>query len=139
MKRQGDLFAAAQAEVKQPVCQREGQVHEILRRGTVYTDPGGNIDPDGSDQWLTLFTIADQMSHELYSVLMYLRGTGMRLVPSEKFGFIMQPIIDVEGKKGWSSKQEYDSEKKCLMPYRTEVTEALKKLLLWKPASPPAS
>jgi len=139
MKRQGDLFSAPQDEVMQPVCHQEEQVHNILTDGRVYMDPGSDIDPDGSDLWLTLFTIADQMNHDLYSVLMYLRGTGLRLVPSEKFGFILQPIIDREGKKGWSSKDEYDREKKCLAPYRTKVTEALKKLLLWNPASPQAS
>lgn len=129
-----DLFHAQ--EIKQPSLSPPPAefVPDILRGGAEYTDPGADIDPEGTELWLTLFTLADRADRELYAVLRYLRGAGVKLAPSGKFGYSMQPVIDREGKKGWESREMYDREKRYLNPYRKIIMEALLNLRRLNPA-----
>lgn len=105
----------------------------------VFEDPGADISPEDSELWLTLFTWAREIDVDFYARLFYVRGGGARLVEHEKFGYIIQPIIDPEGKKGWPTREFYDQEKQCLNPFAGAVTTLLQNLRRWKNQSWPAS
>jgi len=88
-------------------------------------DPGADIDPAGVSLWVQVLTRAREVDNELYSKLMYIRGTGARLVPDDRTGYKVMPIIDPTGKKGWSNVEEYASEKWCLQSHIQELSKIL--------------
>ena len=90
-------------------------------------DPGAEISPGDTHLWLILLREAKSLDIELWSKLAYLRGAGCRLEQGTK-GYVIRPIIDAEGKRGWTSVEEYDREKQCLEPYRQDVVRLLKEV-----------
>lgn len=80
--------------------------------------------PD-SNLWLELFVAADKINPDLAHRLMYLRNTGCKLQENEKFGYVIVPVIS---KKAWASRELYDQEKQCLIPYREEIIGLLRGL-----------
>ncbi len=85
--------------------------------------------PEDSLLWMELFQITASWNHEnLASMLAYLRNVGARLIPDERFGFVLQPVIDPTGFRGWPSQADYDREKQCLNKYTQVLIEALVEL-----------
>lgn len=94
---------------------------EPIFPGKEYRDSLGGYD---SDLWLELFIQADKINENLCQCLMYLRNTGCRLNPSDKFGYTIIPIEDYWEQAGVS----YSEEKQCLNPYRDDVIRLLRGL-----------
>lgn len=90
-----------------------------------YPDNYADTHPADSKQWVQLMMMAALQDEELASVLCYLRGTGCILEPSEKYGYVIQPVI---GDKGWTSRAEYDKEKQPLAKHGEQLMELLKKV-----------
>ncbi len=114
-----------QAEVKaiNDIIHTQPVLAELTNR--VFEDFGAKLSPGDSELWLQLFTDADKVNTELAAILMYVRGTGAVLVPSLKFGHIIKPIIREDA---WPSIEQYNHEKQCLAPYRSELLNLLKNL-----------
>jgi len=91
-------------------------------------DPGRDMSPDDSDLWVQLLEMARVVDIDFAARLMYLRGTGCRL-EEDGIGFKLRPIIDNEGRAGWTSQATFDAEEWCLNPYIEKLTELLKILL----------
>ena len=91
--------------------------------GTEYRDTY-HQHPSDSELWLRLFQMASSIE-PLASNLMYMRNTGAILVRSEKYGYRIEPVIGVDG---WSSREEYDRERRPLVKYQREIIEMLGKL-----------
>lgn len=81
-----------------------------------------------SNLWLNLLMKAKQRDIYLFSILVYLRNIGASLVKNDKFGYVIKPIIDSGGQKGWLTQKQYDTEKRYLAPYTKTLTEILKTL-----------
>lgn len=79
--------------------------------GTVYRDLYP-YSPEDSFLWMELFCLCSY--NEMASMLAYIRNVGARLVPHNQFGFMIQPIIDPTGFRGWKSLEHYNQEKQCL-------------------------
>lgn len=129
-----NLFGGHSSPIKMPVASPVVKVNNSNNRetgtlkelaGRVYTDYYHELSPDDSDIWLILFEEADKVSEELCAVLMYLRGGGVRLLPSPRFGFIIRPVI---GKNGWPTAEAYDAEKAALNTYKDKLLKLLKEL-----------
>lgn len=78
--------------------------------------------------WLKLLIKAKETETELFFILVYLRGVGVRLVPDVKFGYFIKPIIDPNGVKGWLNQKQYDKEKVYLKPYKEILSKLLREL-----------
>jgi len=89
-------------------------------------DPGVEIAPADSLLWVRLLTAAKKVDLDFAARLLFLRGAGCSLVPNEKTGFRLEPVIDETGCNGWIDQELYDIEKQCLWPYRHKLTELLK-------------
>lgn len=89
---------------------------------TVIIDPYADYSPEDHTEWLNLLQIAEARSRELYARLFFLRGTGTKLVPNPKWGYIFQPVI---GPNGWESMEQYNQEKTCLNEYGNQIIELL--------------
>lgn len=96
--------------------------------GDVVKDPYTDLHTDYLDDaelWLSLFLKAKEHDFELFSILWYLRGTGCRLEPSEKYGYRIVPLI---GEDAWISMEQYNKEKLYLLPYKKQLAKMLKDL-----------
>lgn len=89
---------------------------------TVIIDPYANYSPKDHLQWLNLLQMAENKNRELYARLFFLRGTGTKLIPDRKWGYIFQPVI---GPNGWESMEQYNQEKTCLNEYGNQIIELL--------------
>ena len=96
-----------------------------LHSGTEYQDRYYEHHPSDSDLWRKLFQMADRIGEPLASNLMYMRNTGAILVRSEKYGYRIEPVI---GAEGWSSREEYDRERRPLVKYQAEIVGMLGRL-----------
>lgn len=92
-----------------------------LMQGIEYRDKLGGHD---SELWLVLVSRAHEINPDLAERLLYLRNTGCRLEPSEKFGYMIIPIEDYWEQSGVS----YIEERKCLEKYRDDVIRLLRGL-----------
>jgi hypothetical protein len=92
--------------------------------GRVYQDRYPELTND-SRLWLELFMITDSPDHKLSDQLMIIRATGAILVPDQQWGYVIQPVIDSTGQKGWQSQQQYEQERKYLVPYGNALISAL--------------
>lgn len=95
---------------------------------TVIRDPYvflHNDTPEDSDLWLSLLAKAHESNFELFAILDYLRGTGVKLVKSPKHNYRLEPII---GEDAWISLEQYQKEKQYLLPYTDELARLLKEL-----------
>lgn len=106
--------------------------------GRCYQDVLTNL-PDGP-LWLELFIIADKSSQELAQILEYVRNVGAKLIMDQYYGFIIEPIIDPTGCYGWSSIEQYQQERRWLVPHTDILLQSLKllrekydnKQIIWK-------
>lgn len=98
----------------------------------VIIDPGADISPEDSELWLWLLTAAEKTDTELHARLFYIRGAGAKLERHATYGYSIKPIIDPEGKQGWTSLDEYQRERQCLVAYRNKLIELLRKLGEWR-------
>jgi hypothetical protein len=92
--------------------------------GRVYEDRYPELTND-SRLWIELFMITDSPNHKLSDMMMYIRATGAILVPDQQWGYVIQPVIDSTGQKGWQSQQQYEQERKYLVPYGNALISAL--------------
>ena len=100
-------------------------MHPDGRPVTEYQDRY-EFSPGDSGLWLQLFGLADLLVGEpMASLLMYIRNTGALLVPSAKYGYMIQPVIGVQG---WASMAEYERERQPLLKYTDELVRCLKQL-----------
>jgi hypothetical protein len=100
--------------VAKPTTPPGHHTNVIAGLGTVFRDIYP-YSPEDSFLWMELFQIACSMNYaNMASMLAYLRNVGARLVPDDQFGFVVQPVIDITGFRGWKSQADYDREKKCL-------------------------
>ena len=81
--------------------------------------------PADHDLWVRLLMKASLRDENFASILSYLRDTGCILEQSDRYGYIIKPVI---GDKGWTSKAEYDREKKPLGEYQDLLLELLRTL-----------
>lgn len=95
-----------------------------LHSGTEYKDRYSQH-PEDSELWIRLFMYADQISEDLAAHLQWIRNTGAILAPSAKYGYIIKPVI---GAQGWSSMEEYETERKPLVKHQMQIIGILKKL-----------
>lgn len=84
----------------------------------VLIDPYIDYSKKDSKLWIELLARAREISEDLYVRLFYMRGGGTVLIKSEKFGYVMRPVI---GQDGWYSKEFYDKEKQCLHIYKEKL------------------
>lgn len=87
-----------------------------------------DVDFGESSLWYLLFTEAHSVDPALAEKLEQIRERGTRLVPDKQFGYVLQPIIDLNYAKGWQSQAEYDDVKKCLKPHAKTLIWALGKI-----------
>ena len=90
--------------------------------GTDYRDRY-EYHPQDSPLWLSLFRMSD--SEPLASLLQYIRNTGAILEPSDKYGYVIRPVVGVQG---WFSMEEYEQERKLLVPHTVKLLEMLRRL-----------
>lgn len=93
--------------------------------GAQFWDNYGEHSPHDSELWLKLMGWAHGISPDLSAALMLIRNTGAQLIPSEEFGYRIQPVI---GPKGWASKEEYERERVWLAKYQSQVLAMLGRL-----------
>lgn len=84
--------------------------------------------PNDSWLWIELFIITDKHNRELAKQLEIIRATGAILIINPQYGFVIQPVIDSNGQKGWKNVEQYNAERKYLMPYSNMLIESLKQL-----------
>ena len=101
--------------VSKPIAPPGHHTNVINFLGTVFRDLYP-YSPGDSLLWMELFQISCSMQHpNLASMLAYIRNVGARLIPDSQFGFLIQPVIDPTGFRGWPSQADYDREKQCLV------------------------
>lgn len=66
-----------------------------------------------------------KIGQEAATMLEFVRNTGAVLVPSEKYGYVIRPVIGVQG---WSSMEEYEQERKPLVKWQSQIIGLLKRL-----------
>lgn len=96
----------------------------ILDTGFTFHDDY-NLSPQDSELWMKLFVRAEKIDRELCSILMYVRNTGAKLIRSREYGYVIRPVIGVDG---FSTQEEYEHERECLNPYRDEIIKLLQEL-----------
>lgn len=81
---------------------------------------------EDSQLWLSLFAMADSMAGEkLATALEIIRNTGAILVPSQQFGYRIEPIF---GARGFADQAEYEQQRKYLREYGGILLDILKRL-----------
>ena len=94
--------------------------------GYVMEDHFKSFSPCDHNLWIKLFYLAEKyVGRDLCDRLQYLRAGGCRLQVHSKYGYVIRPII---GAMGWSSKHQYEQERKCLNPYKEKLIRLLKRL-----------
>lgn len=101
----------------------------------LYTTFGGHTyadmyphSPNDSPLWLELFMLAAKVDVNLAKQFEIIRTTGAWLLLDQQYGFRIQPIIDPKGANGWTTMEQYNAERRYLMPYMNNVVEALREL-----------
>lgn len=87
--------------------------------GAQWWDNYAEYSPEDSELWLKLFEHANS---DLRACLMHCRNTGAKLIPDQNYGYIIQPVI---GLNGWTSQDEYNQERKILMKWKNEIIKLL--------------
>lgn len=93
--------------------------------GTVISDPYQRWHQQDTDLWLRLLSKAHAVNTELYAILDYLRGAGTVLMPNDKFGYVLAPLI---GDNAWQSMEQYKEESQYLNMYKDILIELLGEL-----------
>jgi len=94
----------------------------------VYLDPYGELHPDDSMLWLELMGQArnqGDIGQDFFERLFVIRGGGSILEENDKFGYVIKPIIGVNG---WPTLEEYNQEKEPLNKYLKPLCRLLKEL-----------
>ncbi|WP_434132727.1 hypothetical protein KIAC18_000269 [Sporomusa sphaeroides] len=85
--------------------------------------------PQDSNLWIELFVIASGINPDIAKRLEYIRAVGAVLVFDNQYGFKIEPMVDGKGVTGWSSIQQYMSERKnVLEPCGQYIVQALGEL-----------
>lgn len=80
--------------------------------------------PGDSELWQKLFVWADTVAGERFAgMLQYIRNTGAVLIESDRYGYIIKPVI---GSQGWMSQEEYERERLPLLEYSEALVRLLK-------------
>lgn len=90
-----------------------------------YHDDYEKKHPEDSNLWVWLFLHAAFINSELADVLCFLRGRGCVLIPDDRFGYVIRPVI---GKDGFKSYEEYNQIKEPLADYGEPLVKLLKKM-----------
>lgn len=90
-----------------------------------YHDDYEKKHPEDSNLWVWLFLHAAFINSELADVLCFLRGRGCVLIPDDRFGYVIRPVI---GKDGFNSQEEYNQIKEPLADYGEPLVKLLKKM-----------
>lgn len=93
--------------------------------GVVTRDPGYRYDAKGSGLWCALLIKAREADFDFFSRLNWLRDVGCILVKDPKFNYHLEPVI---GADHWSSAEEWNSEKRCLIPFQKNLIDILQAL-----------
>lgn len=94
--------------------------------GIEFHDDYYKYSPNDSNLWLKMFELAEKnYPGELYSILMYVRNTGAVLIQNDEYGYIIRPVIGVNG---WANQAEYEQERGCMAKYTQEILALLKML-----------
>ena len=93
-----------------------------MKMGYEMKDDFGSVSPEDSELWLMLFYLAEKKSRDLCDRLQYIRNCGSKLVPNEKFGYVIKPVISPFA---WKSQRQYEEERKCLNKYKDDVVKLL--------------
>ena len=94
-----------------------------LMASTEYQDRY-EFSPGDSELWQKLFAWADTVAGERFAgMLQYIRNTGAVLIESDRYGYIIKPVI---GSQGWMSQEEYERERLPLLEYSEALVRLLK-------------
>lgn len=89
-------------------------------------DKYGQLSPVDSDLWLNLIVMADrEYDKSLALRLLDIRNRGSVLIPHDKYGYAIRPVI---GPNGWMSAQEYDRARGPLLRYEHAIILMLGRL-----------
>ena len=91
-----------------------------------WSDPRQEDFPADSKEWERLMALVEH-TPELHSMLNTIRGVGANLVPG-KTSYLLRPVIDPTGNKGWATEAEYNDMKKHLKSYQGTIEGALMQL-----------
>ena len=95
----------------------------LMNSGTEYQDRY-EFSPGDSELSIKLFQWADTVAGERFAgMLQYIRNTGAVLVPNDRYGYIIKPVI---GTQGWMSMEEYERERQPLIQYGEALIRLLK-------------
>ena len=95
----------------------------LMSSGTEYIDRY-EFSPGDSELWIKLFQWADTVAGERFAALLqYIRNVGAVLVESDRYGYVIKPVI---GEHGWQSMAEYEREREPLLQYSAALIELLK-------------
>lgn len=83
-----------------------------------------DISPQDSDLWLVLYSEAKNISRALASHILFLRGSGARLIKDNRWGYVMRPDIQPGGFE--SPEHWRELSRKLLDPWQGEVVRLLK-------------
>lgn len=102
-------------------------------------NPRPDLQGDAS-KWAMLLRLAHENNEQFYGVLHGIRAGGTILKEAKTASgikrWILHPIIDPSGNKGWASQDEYnEAREKFLMPYKQELSELLSQLYVRWPFS----
>ncbi|MCM0759594.1 hypothetical protein M7775_13630 [Sporomusa sphaeroides DSM 2875] len=85
--------------------------------------------PEDSRLWIELFVIADKINPDIAKRLEYIRTVGAVLIFDNQYGFRIEPMVDGQGVTGWSSIQQYVTERDAVLkPVGQQVMQALGEL-----------
>lgn len=78
--------------------------------------------------WERLLDLAKEADEYMCEILVWYRTVGVVLVENDKFGYTIKPLTLNTCSYGWQDEEEWQSEKKWLMPYWKTVAVLLKQL-----------
>lgn len=95
--------------------------------GEIFCDPFPHVTKD-AELWIALLMETYYIDRYLYGILLYLRGVGAILAPtgSDKVPYKIVPIIDKD--RAWASMEEWEKEKKWLVPHTDALIEGMRKV-----------
>ena len=126
-----EVVKRARSAFKEILNEMEHPQFDLLRRDPEIKNLVERLDdyekkhPEDSNLWVWLFLHAAFVNSELADVLCFLRGRGCVLIPDDRFGYVIRPII---GKDGFKSQEEYNQIKEPLADYGESLVKLLKKM-----------
>lgn len=88
-----------------------------------FNDPYYMLSPEDSYEWACLIHAAKKISPEFSCHLLYIRGCGTRLIPDDRWGYILKPDIQPGG---WESLDEWKEQTHLLLDkFQPELVKIL--------------